>query len=286
MNIIEIEVPSNCDIVQAGDTHFGSVLCHEDGINEMIDWVADKDDRFLIHMGDWIEGRLMDDPKFNFETTKIPRPCAQRDHAIQTFWPLREKILFGLIGNHEFFTFRHGDMAYEICKGLRCPYGGYVTVATLRDKWGPMFSIYTAHGFGKLRSNAKDPEQEIGNLRAALKRLLRKKAADTLVMSIGHTHRLLTVRPTHELYITHETGRRKAHYLDTIDPPTSGPIPADMRWYVNTGSYQKLDCDVRDENGTPVSGYAERFGYDPMELGHAVLEIRDRKLVNIREVTA
>ena len=52
-------------------------------------------------------------------------------------------------------------------------------------------------------------------------------------------------------------------------------IHPDNRWYVNTGSFCRLYVEG-------VSGYAERAGYDPMEIGFPVLRVRDGKIQGIR----
>ena len=33
-----------------------------------------------------------------------------------------------------------------------------------------------------------------------------------------------------------------------------------------------------------VSGYAERFGYDPIELGFVIVRVRDKQIVDIDKI--
>lgn len=47
---------------------------------------------------------------------------------------------------------------------------------------------------------------------------------------------------------------------------------------MNTGSFLKLF-------GQDVSGYGEIAGYDPVELGYVVVEVRDRQIHTVRKVT-
>jgi hypothetical protein len=105
-------------------------------------------------------------------------------------------------------------------------------------------------------------------MRIALKNHLSDKVSDAMVMSMGHTHKLLVRKPISRLYMVMEDGRIRQKY--TSAKKDDGYIHPDYRWYVNTGSFYKLF-------GQGFSGYAERKGYSPIELGFAVLEIRGGK---------
>ena len=58
---------------------------------------------------------------------------------------------------------------------------------------------------------------------------------------------------------------------------TTPYIHPDNRWYINTGSFLKSS-----QNG--VSGYAEMFEYSPIELGFAVVEVRNKTIQNVRSI--
>lgn len=109
-----------------------------------------------------------------------------------------------------------------------------------------------------------------------LKRHLKHKFGDCLLMSMGHTHKLLICSPNPELYLTDDGSQITQKY--TRSDKADGYIHPDHRWYINTGSFLKL-------YGDGVSGYAERAGYDPVELGFIVVMVRDRKIVDVRKVT-
>ena len=70
-----------------------------------------------------------------------------------------------------------------------------------------------------------------------------------------------------------EKKKIKQHYVKPH--PKQEWIPTEQRWYVNTGAVLKL-------YGEGVSGYAEVAGYDPIELGFAVVEVRDRMVQGVR----
>ena len=54
-------------------------------------------------------------------------------------------------------------------------------------------------------------------------------------------------------------------------------IEPNNRIYVNTGSFYKLY-----EYG--ISGYAERAGYDPIELGFTIAKVRNGKLIGVDKI--
>ena len=71
------DLPYSCEIIFTGDTHWGSYFTHEDGIDFLVDYVRSKPNRFLIHMGDWIEAITVDDKRFDPRTTDEPIPDEQ-----------------------------------------------------------------------------------------------------------------------------------------------------------------------------------------------------------------
>lgn len=267
-----------------GDTHFGSSLICEEGVDIAIEWL-DKRMHFGFHMGDWMESFLVDDPYFQADTTSIIGADKQRDYVIKKFYSVRRHLIGGLMGNHELRLLKYGNPVKDICKGLNIAYGTYVSVLRLYDKQGYLFSLYLGHGWRSISSNAKDFEQRQANMKAVLKMQLKYKAGDCLVMGIGHTHKLLKVEPTPQLYLMHEgemgKGKQQSYYLNEDKVTGREFIDPDQRWYVNTGSFYKLATELLGDDGEPISGYAECKGYDPIELGFPVLSVRDRELQNI-----
>jgi hypothetical protein len=286
VKIIPLIVPSSFELVLFGDTHHGSTLCHEHGIDALMAWTLADKNRFLIHMGDVVEAIMTDDKRYQHDVETMAVPLQQRDYVVERYKPVAHRLKVALVGNHEFKLWRFGNLSEDICERLstkkhKVEYGTYVSVVRLYDKKGYLFSLYLGHGWKSLTSNAKDWEQRQANMKAALKMQLKFKAADCLVQAVGHSHKLLVVPPSDgQLYLTHEQGKAKAHYLDRDEAPGGGYIHPDQRWYCNTGSYMKLYGDEA------TSGYAERRGYDPIELGHIVVTVRDRKLVDCSKVIA
>lgn len=265
-------------IVLAGDTHLGSVSMHESGVQKLIDYVKNTPDTYWVHMGDWIEAITTDDVRFTSETSTQPIPIRQALSAVELFRPIADKCIVGLRGNHELKLHRFGNLVQDIiCKLLNIPYGTYTTRLIIQNNKKTLFKMYLSHGAikGALRSTSKDYEQRVANNKASLKEKLKFKMADTAIMACGHYHRLLIVPPSNQLYLKDGPTGVKQGYLQ--GQQDGEYIDTDRRWYVCTGSFNKLFTD-------DVDGYAEIFGCDPVELGFVVVHVVGGKIVNIEPV--
>jgi hypothetical protein len=78
-----------------------------------------------------------------------------------------------------------------------------------------------------------------------------------------------------ELHLTYNNGDIQQNYT-TPNMSSNGFIHEDSRWYVCSGSFLKT-VDIG------LTGYAEAAELDPVELGYAVVEVRDGKVKNVRE---
>ena len=276
MQLIAADTPSNCDLYLMGDTHEGSKLKHNAGIEKCLDALMENKNNRAIHMGDQMEAIQIDDKRFMLDTQSNPYPLNQKDEVISQFKRAKKRFITFLLGNHEIKLWRAGNYTEKICTALEIPYGGYSCNITFSDKHGLMFKGHFRHGIrSRLTSNAKDEEQRIANMKATLKMNLKDMAGDCVIMAAGCTHKLLTVPPTKKLYITDDGLELKQHYLQA--GTNEDYIEPDRRWYVNTGTFRK-------GLGVGFVDYAELAGYAPLPLGFAVVEIRDRRIANIREV--
>ena len=264
------------EIILAGDTHEGSVQMHEKGIGELIEYVRGPK-RYWAHMGDWIEAITTDDKRYSHDSSRDPIPLKQAHAAVEMFRPISSKCFCGLIGNHELKLHRFGNLVSDvICRELRIPYGSYTARVQVVYKGKTLFNMFLWHGpsKGTINSNAKDYEQREANLKATLKMRLKYKMADCAIMAIGHTHKLIVVPPSEQLYL-HDAGNGiEQGYLKGEQ---EGPfIDPDRRWYVSCGAFLKLY-----ENN--VTGYAEVAGYDPVQLGFVVATVEAGRIVDIRK---
>jgi len=281
-------MPDNFNLFLWGDTQWGNVGTREKGIDKMFDMMESEYRgvpakwNYAAHMGDHLEGIVVGDPRFAFDQL-LPKKTFLRamiDHAIERESVIRKKTLFILNGNHEWkWINTYGDIGREIADRLEVPYGLRSCVARFhRKKTGNfLFRGHHHHGFGSLRSNAKDHVQREANMKAALKDRLRRLFDGAVYHAMGHTHQLMVVEPDTSVKILAEAdGILRQSYplsdpLSTVDQ-SSSYIPPDSRWYVNTGSF----LQTYTEEGV---SYAEQLGLPPVELGFIVGAVRDCKLV-------
>lgn len=282
MERIIFNVPTRTfDIAMPGDTHIGSSGVHWTGIDKLIKYVLAKPYRYWIHMGDWIDAICTDDKRFAFNSKPDARditgpiPLRQAMYAAEIFLPIAPRGICGLMGNHELKLHRFGNLTRDIiCKNLNLAYGSYTARIIVMYGDEVLFRIFAWHGpaKGTIVSNAKDAEQRLANMKAALKMKMKYKMADCAVMAMGHVHKLLIVPPTGELYL-HDTEKgMKADYLQGIQ--SGDYIHPDQRYYVCTGSFPKMYEDGQ-------VGYAEVAGYDPVELGFPVIHVIDGQITEI-----
>lgn len=276
MQIIQSLVDDSYKLILFGDLHYGSSLCHHDGLDMLVEEIS-KPKTYGICGGDWIEAIATDDKRFD-DTAANLKPGKQRDGIVKIFTPVKNKLLGGLEGNHEWVLHRVLDIGAEICGGLEIPFGTYSAVFELWDSIGLQWKLFYTHGRHQFVSNAKDPEQALANQKAALKMKMKRKAADTFVMAHAHCHRLFVVDPSDELFITFDD-RPKQHYMKEGHIELDGGsiyIPPDNRYYCATGSFLKLYAMGQ-------SGYAERWGLDPVQLGWIEINVEDRKVVSVKK---
>lgn len=279
MQLFSRILPKACEIVLISDTHIGSSLTHYTGIKKAIDYVAAGKNRFMIVIGDLCEAISTDDLKrFDMGTIdlSIPIPMQQYNYWVELFRPIAKKILYINEGNHDFKHHRYADFVKDVvCKELNVPFGTYSSKLTITNQKGDTrFKLYTTHGFGIMTTAADDPIRRKSNLRLSLNRKLQHKAADCVLMAMGHTHQLIISRPEASTYLYDDA---EAIYEGiTHAPQNSQYIPDNMRWYVNTGSFLKSQA-------LGISSYAERAGYNPSALGYAVISI-DGNIQDVRKI--
>lgn len=275
MGVVNQEISKNCNIYLHGDTHLGSMAASMHSIQAMIEDIKKDKNAYWIHMGDWIEAIAVDDKRFAYEGTKVYPPLKQVEEVIELYKPIASKGLLGLTGNHELALSKMGDLGKLICKGLSIPYGYYSCVLQCKINKKLAFKMLLTHGYGTIRSNSKDKIQQRANQLANLKRKLEEKAADCLIMAMGHTHQLLKQDPIEDiLQITSNDTKLEQSYLEK-NKGTDKYMREYSRWYVNTGSFLK----------TYVPGiitYSEKAGYNPVTLGYAIVEVRNGEVENVK----
>jgi len=282
MEFVYRATPKNFNYFLLGDLHIGSILHHNRGFDTFIDMMgkpyADVKHNIVTFKGDLIEAIDTSDKRFDADATDLTKikPQLQMEYFVDRVKPIRKKIVTALQGNHEAKLQRYYDYTHGACDALDIPYGTYTSVITFLDRNGEtMFKHFATHGYGSITSIADSPERRAANMKLSLKRKLANKAADCALMSMGHTHKLLTAEPESSLYLRSDGAKITQHYTEV---PQNAPfIPRDLRWYINTGSLMRL-------YRRGFSGYAERAQYDPMELGFPIVRVRDGVIVGVDKV--
>lgn len=280
MQIIHKTLPADHNLFLISDLHEGTLLQSEHGLEQMIQMVLSDKHNYVAILGDLAEGITIDDKRYDPATNddRVPTPLLQYKSLVELFKPIKERIVVVLEGNHDYkISARFGNGVRDIfCSGLNVPFGTYSTKLTVNDKRGKLqYKAYLTHGYGNVNSTADDPVRQEANMFLSLKRKLAPKAGDCAVMACGHTHKLLVKPPISKLYLADDGAKIKQHY--TKADYTAEYIDPDLRWYANTGSFYK-------NFHMGESGYAERFGYNPTELGFCISEVRNGNIDNIRKV--
>lgn len=294
MEIITKKLPPNHNIAFFTCVHFGTIHQHLYGVEEMVETIASDPMTWCAGGGDWIESLMVDDKRFDIANVdeRANVPVKQYSFARVKFRPVADKMLVALEGNHDYYVTRKaGNLLYEnFCKVLNIRYGSYSSKLIIKDNKGKtMYKVFFTHGRKGIGSTADDPVRRDANMKLQLKRHLQNKAGDTLVMVKGHAHKLIVCRPSRELYLIDDGKRVLQQY--TYNTPADEYIDPSLRWYACCGSFLKLYREpvaIINEDGEkeyiPVSGYAERAEYDPVELGYVMLKVRDRQVVDMQKV--
>jgi hypothetical protein len=237
------------------------------------------------HGGDMIEAITVDDGRFDMEELKkkakekedIPSvPLEQARYAKEKLEPIKEMLLYVLMGNHERRLMNFGNLTSWVCNELGVEYGTYTTKMTVLNSSGNlMYKSYDTHGIRQITSISPDPTRKEAQLKFTLKRHLQDKAGDCAVMLKHHVHKLIVTEPVQRLYLVDDGKKIKQKY--TSWGQSEEYIHPDARWYGCAGAFMRLF-------GEGISGYAEIAEYDPVELGFLVLKVRRKKIISLDPV--
>jgi hypothetical protein len=223
-------------------------------------------------MGDLLEAFWLDDPRYDIETTKDP-PLKQKNQMKDKLSCIQSKIDTMLMGNHcRKLLNKVGNIMEDLCNDLKIQYGTY----TAKIEFSDGYKFYITHGSRPINSISPDPIRRQAYMEFILKRHLEDKAGDCVVMAKGHAHKLLVSSPLPQLYLTTKKGKIRKNYTK----PGSGKdpfIPPENRYYCCTGSFLRSQM-------VGVSTYSEMAEYAPIEIGYILIEIRDKKVANVKKV--
>ena len=269
MELIRKVLPRDHNLFLFGDDHEGNTLRHDEGWEQLVDMMhseyAGCSNNFGVDHGDIVEAIPASDPRWYAKEEKSFY-IDQIQQAVKNRQKIKDLLIAILDGNHPMKYWRFGNATQNICDQLGVRFGTWSCHITYLNKNNaPMYKQFATHGARIFRSSADDPIRQDSNKKLSVKRALKNKFADTVLNSVGHSHGLIICEPQQGLYLN-ASDKISQHY--TKSKPTDDYIPDNLRWYVNTGSFLKLFA-------LGFSGYAERAGYDPIELGFAIASIRD-----------
>ena len=283
MQLIPKKAPANFNIFLFGDDHEGTEMRHVNGWDTLCDMLESPwngippRSNFAIDHGDIIEAIKVDDKRYDFKTRGTAENVGeQRENAIKHRMPIKNHLVAILEGNHPWKHKHHEDITEIVARAIDVPYGTWSCVVAWKGVKSLMFKSFHTHGGRSITSCADDPIRIESNMSLSLKRLLKRQTGDCILMAMGHTHKLLVVKPRREMYIRSDDEKMISEY--TSSQPNAKYIHPDGRWYINTGSFLKKYSEMGR------FGYAEQAGYDPVGLGFVICEIRDRIPVAMRRV--
>lgn len=285
MKLLKVCIPNNANIFLYGDDHVGTILRYDKGFEKLANVInaayGGVSNNYGVESGDPLECIFIDDKRFAPEYSQdgrieVPSVFKQLDFAEKVRRSFKDKIKVILDSNHNDKVWRIGNVTGELCRRLGVPFGTFSCKISWVDKKDRLiFKSFHTHGRKSITSTADDPKRRNTNRELVLKRQLKFKMGDCILMTKGHTHQLIICKPDKELFICDDSKKLTQHYTESEQ--TAKYIHPDHRWYVNTGSFLRL-------YGEDMSGYAEKAEYDPMELGFAIAKIRDRKFIGVDKV--
>lgn len=275
MELLSAEVPRTHEVVFAGDGHIGTLACYEKGLAKLVSYVRADSKRRLAWLGDAIEAISTDDPRFSAEVHdgKLT-PMAQAEAFADLIAPIRKQVICVLAGNHELRLSRYGDLTKYICDRAQVPYGAYSAKVAMKHGGKLLYKIYLTHGRWSVNSIADDPVRRLSNVRLSIKRKLAPLAGDCAIMGCGHTHKLLTLDPEHDLYMTDNGNHLFAAYTKGVQ--NAAYIPPNARWYFNSGSFLKNAV-------VGATTYSEAAGYAPLQMGWCQAHVVDGTITALTE---
>jgi len=223
-----VEPAEQIEIIPLGDAHFGSPNCNFKSLVNLIEYIKNTPNCYVIGMGDYWDCVIPKDPRFD---------ASQEFNLIDDaygkikdlFLKVKERFLCLLIGNHEYSLVQdgYGNLVKRLASELHAPYAGFSCFLKLETQKSKKIIFYCHHGWFSGRQRGS----KINNL----ENLMRDYEAD--VYLAGHSHDLFATRRVKISW----NGDKKVIFA-------------------NTGSFL--------ETATwGTTGYGERAGYPPQKLG-------------------
>ena len=138
------------------DVHIGAHGFQNKAFHRYVETIKNDPLAVVIIIGDLIDNATQGSKGCMFSQRMMPQK--QVETIIELLYPIKEKIIFFCIGNHEERTFRQtgSDPGYTMCLGLNCldKYNfvhGFITITAK----GKQYKIYATHNIGKSECKLK-----------------------------------------------------------------------------------------------------------------------------------
>jgi len=168
---------SRIELLHVTDIQWGHILCKVDRVNEYLDWVLEKDSRFILLGGDCIDAGTKLSVGSPWE--QMCEPQGQIYTFWETFARVRHRILGYVGGNHErrgIPTF--GDLGSLLAFGLEIPYSAGQQFIDIHYGDHRPFRISLWHGGGA----AQSPGARMNMLHKFM------QTGDSQLYLVGHLH--------------------------------------------------------------------------------------------------
>jgi len=227
------------DIKPISDVHIGDPHHDTDLIQNDVDWITAKDNRFALLNGDIMDTATERSVSNSYESTLTPQE--QLDYARKLFKPAAGSILGMTQGNHERRIYRDAgfDTTKELAFSLQSFYSREALLLKVRfgkrrNLKHQVYTIYMTHGFTGSRM--------VGGKANRLEKLRKIVVSDVYI--VGHSHQKITFP--------------KAIFVPDL---RNEKVVEKKQVFINAGHYLNY------------GGYGQIKGYDPTDRGTVILRL-------------
>lgn len=256
MEMIDIDTDKrDFKLYLIGDLHIGNKSSAVSEIEKSFDHISEQDNYYVVGMGDLIEAIIANDRRFSLD--QMSNEYRTIDEQVFKVVDEFEKVQDGLIGlikgNHEYKLKQHTDtdMNLQMCKHLDVMSLGFSSYIKFKNREDEV-DVILHHGYGGGRTTGS----KINKIED-----FAKSFQDIDLVGMGHHHILANPSPIVRL-------KRNGSDLNDV-----------VTHLLYTGSFLK-----NYESGTV--NYGERFGYRPLPIGFAEVEVKDMEIDNINLIYA
>ena len=139
-------------ICPISDLHVGNMLCREDYISDVVNYIKEDEHRYAILNGDVLEC-VTKNSLGNIYKTKYPNPDDQYERVVELLDPISDRIISVTSGNHERRVMEH-DYNKQLAERYDAVYHDTAVYLEIRvgkktkNKKPFVYSLYHTHGSG------------------------------------------------------------------------------------------------------------------------------------------